>query len=557
MSQVRFFALGGLGENGKNMYVVEVDREYFILDAGIKYPSSELYGVDEIIPDYKVLIRVKNRIKGIFLTHAHEDHIGALQHIFKDLNVPVYATNFTMNVVKDSLLDAGYNLNELSLNVINQNSIIKFGNVKVTFFNTTHSIPESVGVAVHTTKGSIVYTSDFTFDQSGDVRYQTDFQKINELSEKHVLALLTESIGSSLVQNGGVSVELNHRLNSIYANANGRIIVSLFSSDLLKIQRIIDISLAHKKRIAIIGRKAQRIVDIAIKSGYLSIPEESLINLKYIDDKHKNDDNDIVALVTGSRHEPFYMLQRMCKRSDRLIHITDRDTIILMTSPVPGTEKMAARTLDILYRSDANVKIIDKRLLTQAHATGEEIKMMINLLKPKYIIPTIGDFRHQYMVRKLAMEIGYKYENVFLLDNGDVLTFDDEPYIAKGDISVGEILIDGTAVGDVNDYVMRDRELLAEDGAVLIVAHVSAKQKKIIGDIKVISKGFVYVKEAEDIIEQIKKTFNETSQKHFEGKYINWNDYKKDARNAISKYIYQETRRSPITIPVIISTELE
>lgn len=557
MSQVRFFALGGLGENGKNMYVVEVDREYFILDAGIKYPSSELYGVDEIIPDYKVLIRVKNRIKGIFLTHAHEDHIGALQHILKDLNVPVYATNFTMNVVKDSLLDAGYNLNELSLNVINQNSIIKFGNVKVTFFNTTHSIPESVGVAVHTTKGSIVYTSDFTFDQSGDVRYQTDFQKINELSEKHVLALLTESIGSSLVQNGGVSVELNHRLNSIYANANGRIIVSLFSSDLLKIQRIIDISLAHKKRIAIIGRKAQRIVDIAIKSGYLSIPEESLINLKYIDDKQKNDDNDIVALVTGSRHEPFYMLQRMCKRSDRLIHITDRDTIILMTSPVPGTEKMAARTLDILYRSDANVKIIDKRLLTQAHATGEEIKMMINLLKPKYIIPTIGDFRHQYMVRKLAMEIGYKYENVFLLDNGDVLTFDDEPYIAKGDISVGEILIDGTAVGDVNDYVMRDRELLAEDGAVLIVAHVSAKQKKIIGDIKVISKGFVYVKEAEDIIEQIKKTFNETSQKHFEGKYINWNDYKKDARNAISKYIYQETRRSPITIPVIISTELE
>jgi ribonuclease J len=557
MSQVRFFALGGLGENGKNMYVVEVDREYFILDAGIKYPSSELYGVDEIIPDYKVLIRVKNRIKGIFLTHAHEDHIGALQHILKDLNVPVYATNFTMNVVKDSLLDAGYNLNELSLNIINQNSIIKFGNVKVTFFNTTHSIPESVGVAVHTTKGSIVYTSDFTFDQSGDVRYQTDFQKINELSEKHVLALLTESIGSSLVQNGGVSVELNHRLNSIYANANGRIIVSLFSSDLLKIQRIIDISLAHKKRIAIIGRKAQRIVDIAIKSGYLSIPEESLINLKYIDDKQKNDDNDIVALVTGSRHEPFYMLQRMCKRSDRLIHITDRDTIILMTSPVPGTEKMAARTLDILYRSDANVKIIDKRLLTQAHATGEEIKMMINLLKPKYIIPTIGDFRHQYMVRKLAMEIGYKYENVFLLDNGDVLTFDDEPYIAKGDISVGEILIDGTAVGDVNDYVMRDRELLAEDGAVLIVAHVSAKQKKIIGDIKVISKGFVYVKEAEDIIEQIKKTFNETSQKHFEGKYINWNDYKKDARNAISKYIYQETRRSPITIPVIISTELE
>lgn len=556
MSKIRFFALGGLGENGKNMYVIEVDQQYFILDAGIKYPSAELYGVDEIIPDYRVMIRVKDRIRGIFLSHAHEDHIAALPHMLKDLNVPVYATNFTMQIVSDMLKDEGYDLSTLTLNTISQNSIIKFGNVRVTFFNTTHSIPESVGIAIHTVEGVIVYTSDFTFDQSSDIKYQTDFRKINELSEKNVLALLTESLGSTLELNGGVNTNLNHRLNSIYANADGRIIVTAFSSDLRKIQRIIDISLAHHKKIAIIGRRAQRIVDIAIHSGYLTIPEEALTTFRYIDDKNKNNGKDVVALVTGNRHEPFFMLQRMCKKSDRLIHIDEKDTVILMTPPVPGTEKMAARTLDVLYRSDAQVKMIDKRLLTSAHATAEEIKMMMNLLKPKYIIPTIGEYRHQYGVKRLAMEIGYKAEDVFLLDNGDVLNIDDkDTYVSRNDINVGEILIDGTAVGDVNDFVMKDRELLAEDGALLLVAHVSPKTKQILGEVKIVTKGFVYVQESEELLNKVKDTFMEVSKKHLEGKYINWNDYKRDVRNEVNRFIYQETRRSPITIPVIISTE--
>jgi len=556
MSQVRFFSLGGLGENGKNMYVIEVERQLFILDAGIKYPSAELYGVDEIIPDYKVLIRAKDRIRGIFLSHAHEDHISALPHVLRDLNVPVYATNFTMQIVKDQLKDEGYDLSTLTLNTISQNSIIKFGNVRVTFFNTTHSIPESVGIAVHTTEGVIVYTSDFTFDQSSDAKYQTDFRKINELSEKNVLILLSESLGSTLELTGGVNTQLMHKLNSIYANAEGRIIVSLFSSDLRKIQHIIDISLTHKKKIAIIGRRAQRIVDIAIENGYLDIPAESLISLRYIDEKNKNDDDSIVALVTGNRHEPFFMLQRMCKKADRLIHIDEKDTVIMMTAPVPGTEKMAARTLDILYRSDAQVQVINKRLLTSAHATSDELKMMINLIKPKYIIPTIGEYQHQYGLKKLAIEIGYDPENVFLLDNGDVLTIDGkDTFVSRKEINVGEILIDGTAVGDVNDYVMKDRELLAEDGALLVVAHVSPKLKQIVGDVKIITKGFVYVQESEELLNKVIQVFKDVSKKHLEGKYINWNDYKKDVRNEVNRFLYQETRRSPITIPVIISTE--
>ncbi len=557
MSEIRFFSLGGLGENGKNMYVVEVDRSLFILDAGIKYPSSELYGVDEIIPDYRVLIRAKDRIKGIFLSHAHEDHVAAIPHLINDLNVPVYATNFTMQIVKDMLKDADFKLEDYTLNTISQNSIIKFGNVKVSFFNTTHSIPESVGIAIHTMDGVIVYTSDFTFDQSGDNKYQTDFQKINEIAEKKVLLLLTESLGSTLVLSGGVNQALDHKLNSIFANAQGRIIISLFSSDLRKIQHAVNISLKHNKKIAIIGRRAQRIVDIAIANGYLEIPKESLIKLRFIDEKNKNNDPDIVALVTGNRHEPFFMLQRMCKKVDRLIQIDENDTVILMTAPVPGTEKMAARTLDILYRSDTNVEVINKRNLTAAHATAEELKMMINLLKPKYIIPTIGEYRHQYGVRTLTRELNYSDDDVFLLDNGDVFNYkNNDVFVSRKDINVGEILIDGTAVGDVNDYVMKDRELLAEDGALLIVAHVSPKNKKILGDVEIVTKGFVYVKESEELLDKIKNIFYKTSDKHLKGKYINWNEYKRDVRNDINRFIYQEIKRSPITIPVIISTEI-
>ncbi len=557
LSNIRFFALGGLGENGKNMYVVEVDNSLFILDAGIKYPSSELYGVDEIIPDYKVLVHAKDRIKGIFLSHAHEDHISAIPHLINELNVPIYASNFTMQMVKDLLSDEAFDLEKYTLNVVSQNSIIKFGNVRVSFFNTTHSIPESLGIAIHTIEGSIVYTSDFTFDQSGDLRYQTDFKKINTLAEKPVLALLTESLGSRLVLNGGVNQALDYKLNSIFANATGRIIISLFSSDLRKIQHAINISLKHHKRIAIIGRRAQRIVDIAIADGYLDIPKESLINLRYLDEKNKNDDPDIVALVTGNRHEPFFMLQRMCNKNDRLININEGDTIILMTAPVPGTEKMAARTLDVLYRSNADVENIDKRLLTAAHATAEELKMMINFLKPKYIIPTIGEYRHQYGVKQLAMEIGYDENHIIMLDNGDVFNYKEgDSFISRGDINVGEILIDGTAVGDVNDFVMKDRELLAEDGALLIVSHVNPKTKTILGDIEIVSKGFVYVKESEQLLAHIKEIFIEVSKKHLAGKYINWNEYKRDVRNETSRYIYEEIRRRPITIPVIISTDV-
>ena len=554
--KIHVYALGGLGENGKNMYVVDVDEQIFILDSGIKYPTSELFGVDEIVPDYRMLMNKKHKIKGIFMSHAHEDHIGAISHLLKDINVPIYATNFTMEIIKDSLKDKGYDLEIFEFITITPYSTIKFGEVKVTFFKTTHSIPESVGIVIQTLDGSIVYTSDFTFDQSNDSNYQTDFQKINEIGERKVLLLMVESINSTLPLDGRMNHMLDSELNRIISHTNDRIIVSLFSSDLLKIQKVIDIALKYDKRIAIIGRKAQRIVDIAIKMNYLTIPENKLTNLRYIDDKNQNDDPDLVCLVTGDRHEPFYMLQRMVKKHDRLIHINENDTVIIVTSPIPGTEKMAAKTLDTLYRTDATIEVIDKSYLTINHATRDEIKMMISLLKPQYIMPVIGEYRMQYHLQSLAKEIGYDEKEVFLMNNGDVLRFTDgKPVVQRDRYRTGDILIDGSLAGDVNDIVIHDRELLSEDGALICIGHIDPKNKSLIGEVEVVMKGFMPEIDFEPHREQIKIIFKEAALNHFTNKYINWNDLKSTIRDEINKYLYKETKQRPVTIPVLISTE--
>ncbi|NLL69202.1 MAG: ribonuclease J [Acholeplasmataceae bacterium] len=556
MKRIRFFALGGLGENGKNMYAVEVENEIFILDAGLKYPTNELYGVDEIIPDYKMLVRAKRRIVGIFISHAHEDHVGALPYMLKDLEVPVFGTPLALAFIKDSLVEAGYDLNDYTFVTVNPDQTLPFNNANVTFFNTTHSIPESVGIAIETEEGSVVYTSEFTFNQGSDERYWTNFKKINEIANRGVLALLIESVGSYHTGFKNIDI-LRSKIENYFLQARGRIIVSLFASDIQKIQWVINISLQHKKKIAVIGRKAQRIVDIALQNGYLDVPKDALINLRFIDDKHKNNQEDLVCIVIGKRHEPFYMLQRMAKKIDRLVHIESDDTIILLTPPIPGTETMAARTLDVLYRGDSKIKLVDRKLLSTSHASSEEVKMMINLFRPKYIIPVIGEYQHQVRVQKLATEIGYDLNDILVMDNGDVATFEKGKYIiGSQDIRTGDILIDGTPLEDNNDIILRDRELLAENGVILVIANVNAKTRQIIDDdIEVIAKGFTYHQEVGNLLEDLKDIFLEVSKKELIGRYIDWNNYKRNFRNEASRYIYQKIRRNPIIIPVIIGTD--
>lgn len=555
VSTIKILALGGLGENGKNMYVVEVEERIFVLDAGLKYPSVELYGVDAVIPDITYLIENKDRVQGIFISHGHEDHIGALPQLLKVLDVGVFGTHFTISLIEDLLTEEGMNVSDYRLYRINEDKVLKFGNITVEFYNTTHSLPESVGVAIKTPDGSVVYVPDFTFAINNDRKYRTSFNKLSQIAKEGTLALLSESLGVNNTNRVHNDVPLFHKITEVLLNS-GRVIFSLFSTDLDRIQKVINISIAHNRRIAIVGRKAQRVINIAMNSGYLHIPQDRLVNLKFIDDNNKNDYEDLVVIVTGVRHEPFYMLQRMCQGQDRLIEITEKDNIILMTPAVPGTERMAARTIDILNRHNAKVTIIKKDILVSSHADSEDLKLLYSILNPKYIIPIVGEYRHQYMQKKVAMNLGYADSNVLLLDNGQMITFKDGkllPEITK--VQSGDVLVDGSLIGDINEVVLKDREMLAAEGVVLLVVNVDARIKKIVSGPNLVTRGFAYGDFEQELTESIYTISVEIIENHLQKKYIDWNELKNDLRDAINKEIYRITKKNPIIIPTVIDTQ--
>jgi len=557
MSKVKIFALGGLGENGKNMYCVDVDNKLFVLDAGLKYPTMELFGVDSIIPDFSYLEKNKNRIVGLFLSHGHEDHIGAVPKLLKTMNIPIYASFFTLAILKDAMEDQGLTLDDYEFIKVDSRKTISFGSIKIDFYRVTHSIPESFGIAITTDDGVIVYAPDFTFDQNVSGVYKTDFEKLASIAGKKVLALLIESLGAERVGHTHSTEALDYALNQAFYQAEGRIIVSAFSTDLVRIQKIIDIALKYDREIAIIGRKTQRTVDIAVNLDYLKIPKEKLTSLRFIDEKNKNELENAVVLVTGDRHEPFYMLQRMVKKLDRLIHINKEDTIILMTPPIPGTEKIAARTLDILYRYDTNVVKINKNILPPSHASSEDIKLLINMLNPKYIIPVIGEYRHQYANQNLCIQLGYAPENVFVLDNGVVLEIEyGTVENSKNKIPSGDTLVDGILDGDLNNIVLRDRELLSQDGVLLIIANIDARKKVVITTPEVVSRGFIFMKENEELIKEVESIFYKVAEKILSNKYIDWKVFREALKDDISKYLYRVTKRRPIIIPIIIDTQI-
>lgn len=558
MSKVNIFSLGGLQEDGKNLYVVEINEKLFILDAGLKYPTSELYGVDIIVNDISYLIENKDRIVGIFLTHGHDDHIGGVYHILKEFSVPVYGSKFTLAVLIDKLKEENFEYNPEMFKVVTPKTAMKLQGVEIRFFEVAHNIPDCLGIALKTEEGYIIYTGNFNFDQNSKIDYAHMFRALAIFAKEGVLALMTDCLGADNDQNRGTILEFKLRITNIISQAQNRIVFTLFSSDILRIQQIVNIALEQNKRIAIIGRKTQRIVNQAMQLGYLSIPEESLANLRYIDDNNKNNDKDLVVLVTGERHEPYFMLQRMAKGIDRLIHLEKRDTVVVLTNPYLGTEKMAARTMDIIYRVTTNVKEFNSKLLPFSSANREEIKQIINMLEPKYVVPVIGEYRHQYAMRTIADCIGFDPDKVLILDNGDIASFSDGKYIGiTGDVPVGEVMIDGKAFKDVSDVVMRDRELLAKDGVLMICANINPKTKALVAGPEIVSKGFAYINENQELKDEILDIFKKVSIKFLVNKFINWSEYKNALKTELSHSIFKKSKRSPIIIPVLISTDID
>jgi ribonuclease J len=555
MSKIKFFALGGLGENGKNMFVVEVDDKIFILDAGLKYPSVDLYGIDAVIPDITYLVENKNRVQGLFLSHGHEDHIGAVPEVLRKLNVGVFGTHFTISILEDLLQENEMKLSDYRLYRINEDKVMKFGNISVVFYNVSHSIPEAINIAIKTEDGAVVYAPDFTFDVNSDSRYRISFNKISDIAREGVLALFSESLGTTSLNRVTHDAPMIHAITEAL-QVPKRVIFSTFSSDLDRIQKIINVSVNNNRRIAIIGRKAQKIVNIAMNSGYLKIPDDKLVNLKYIDETHTNNEDDLVVIVTGTRHEPFYMLQRMCRHQDRLIAIQEGDMVVMVTPPVPGTERMAAKTIDILYKSGAHVSDIKKDLLKSTHADRDDLKMLYSMLSPKYIIPIIGEYRHQYMQKNVALEAGFDENRIIILENGETANFTNGEYVkGKDKVQSGDVLVDGSIVGDINEFVLKDREMLAQEGLVIISITVDARKRKILAGPEIVCKGLIISESLELVIEKLKALVTDEVINGFTKKYIDWNKFKNDIREAASTTLYRMTKKNPIIMPTIIDIE--
>jgi ribonuclease J len=551
LSVVKFFALGGLGEDGKNMYVVDVDQNLFVLDAGLKYPTHELHGVDAILPNYQVLIERKDSVKGLFLSHGHEDHIGAVPRLVRDLNLPVYGTRFTLELVKDAMKDQNMTLSEVQFHEVNSQSVIEFGKVKVHFYQTTHSIPGSISIAVETPDGMVVYAPDFTFNQNVDIMYKTAFDRLSYIASKTVLALLCESLGADVYSTGAAEQNLDFYINQAFINPHQRIVVTAFSTDIYRIQRVVNTALRHDRKIAIIGRKAQRMIDIAINTNVLKIPAESLVALKFLDEKTPVDEN-MMILVAGDRHEPFHMLQRMINKVDRLVHLNSNDMVLLMTPPVPGTERIAARTLDVLYRHDIPVSKIDKTMLPPAHASRSDIKMLVNMLSPKYFVPVVGEYRHFYQMAQVAEELDYQ-DRFHIVDNGEVLTWvNGQLKESRVRVEVGETMVDGLMEDDIHNVVLKDREILSQDGALLITCVINPRAKTMLAKPEVMTRGFVYMRENEDLLSEVVALFEKITLEELKNRSLDWRQLKERLRENISRYLYQKTDRRPIVIPILL-----
>lgn len=555
MNQIKFYALGGLGDNGKNLYVVEINKKIIVLDCGLQHPSGDLLGVDALVPDISYLVGRKDDIQGIFLSHAHDKNIGALPLVLSQINKPVYGTDYTIAVARDILRENNMNPEEFQLKVTEYKKIIKFDDFYIEYFSTTHSVPLSAGIVIYTKDGAIVYATDYTFDQNVPEFYRTDFQKIAKIADYGVLAFLSESQGAMSQGHSTTDDYLRKTVRNAFAKAKNRIIVSMYSTELSNIQLIINEAVRVDKKIAIIGRKAQRLVYIGEIMGYIKIPEDRLVNLKYIDQDNLNEFNDVVFLVTGERHEPFFMLQRMAKGYDRLVKMIQTDTVMLLCPPLIGTEKIAAKTYDILAKLDVETIKIEKNYFSRFHASVEDIKFMYSLLKPKYIIPITGEYRLLLSQANIAKEYGYKENEVFQLDNGEVISFTNGEKDKFHDmVENGTIMVDGTFESDLNDQVLKERELLSQDGFLLVIANVNATEKTMLNSPEVVSRGYMYMKENEDIIKEIEIIYQIETKKQFAQKFIDWKKYKDNLRYQIQRYLYSTTKRKPIVIPVIINT---
>ncbi len=549
-SNVKLIALGGVRENGKNLYVAEVDDSIFVLDVGLKYPENEQLGVDYVVPNMDYLFENKERIAGVFLTHGHADAIGALPNLLADAKVPVFGSELTIELAKLFVKnnDAVKKFNDF--HVIDENTEIEFGKTVVSFFRTTHSIPESLGIVIKTRKGSIVYTGDFKFDQSASPSYATDFGRLAEIGREGVLALLSDSANADSTVQVASESEVGKEIEDTIADWDGRVIVAAVASNLSRIQQVFDAAAETGRRVVLTGFDVENIVRTAIRLKKLSLVDERLLIKPK--EMSKFEDHELIILETGRMGEPINGLRKMSIGRHRYVEIKEGDLIYIVTTPSIAKEAVVARVENMIYQAGGIVKLITQNLRVSGHANARDLQLMINLLQPKYLFPIQGEYRGLDAHAKAAMEVGMLPENIFIPKRGSIMEYDHGDFVPAGAVSAGDVMIDGNAIGDVGNIVLRDRKVLSEDGIFIVALTVNRKEKKIISKAKVHTRGFVYVKKSRDILRESSDIINKTVEDYLAQDSFDWGELKGAVRDSLAKYLFDQTKRRPAILPVVM-----
>ena len=550
MSDIKIIALGGVRETAKNLYIVEINDSIFILDAGLRYPENEQLGVDFVIPNLDYLVENKDRIQGIFLTHGHADAIGALPYILQDAKVPVFGSSLTIELAKLFVKNAGVNKFN-NFHVIDSETEIEFDDAVVSFFKTTHSIPESMGIVLGTDRGNIVYTGDFKFDQAARPYYKTDLGRLAEIGQEGVLALLSDSANATSTEQTASEAEVGQEIDQVIADADGRVIIAAVASNLVRIQQVFDSAAEHGRRVVLTGFDVENIVRTAIRLKKLTVEHEKLIVKPK--DMNKFEDHELIILENGRMGEPIDGLQKMAVGRHRYVQIKDGDLVYIVTTPSIAKEAAVARVNNAIYKAGGAVKMITQNLHVSGHANARELQLMLNLLRPQYLFPVQGEYRELQAHAELALEVGILPENIYIVKRGDIMHLsEDQGFLHEGTVPAGDVMIDGNAIGDVGNIVLRDRKVLSEDGIFIVAITVNKKERKIVSKARVNTRGFVYVKKSRDILSESADIVNATVENYLAGDNFDWGELKGAVRDDVAKFLFDQTKRRPAILPVVM-----
>ena len=548
-AKVKIIPLGGVNEIGKNLTAIDYKNDIVVIDCGLKFPDEDMYGIDIVIPDITYLLKNKEKVSGIFLTHGHEDHIGALPYVLKQLNVPVYGTKLTLGIVQSKLKEHGL-LSSTELITVKPRDVIRLKSVSVEFIKTNHSIADSVAIAIHTPLGAVLHTGDFKVDYTPIDGEPMDFARFAELGKKGVLAMMADS--TNVERPGYTKSErtVGESLSRIFSKAKGRIIVATFASNIHRIQQIIDAAAQYGRKVAVSGRSMENILQVAIELGYINAEKDMIVGIDQIN-KYNNDQ--VAIITTGSQGEPMYALARMAASEHRKVNIVPGDTIIISATPIPGNEKLVSRVIDQLFKKGADVVYgKDENVHVSGHACQEELKLMQTLVKPKYFIPVHGEYRQLKLHGELATSLGLPEENLLIADVGDVIEVNRSGIRKNGSVISGQIFVDGLGVGDVGNIVIRDRKHLSQDGILTVVVTLSKETKTIIAGPDIISRGFVYVRESERLMDEARDIVKGVFVKCEEQKITDWATLKSNVRDELRSFLYEKTKRKPMILPIIM-----